>query len=52
MTDPTRVLYVDDDSNSLEVRATILGEYGFDVVTETNVADAEGRIARGTSTAC
>ena len=47
MTDPTRVLYVDDDSNSLEVRAAILGEYGFDVVTETNVADAEGRLADG-----
>lgn len=45
MTDHTRVLYVDDDANSLEVRAMMLGEYGFDVVTETNVADARRRLA-------
>jgi len=47
MPDPIRVLYVDDDDNSLEVRATILGEYGLDVVTETTVTDAERRLEEG-----
>ena len=47
MTKPSRVLYVDDNSNSLEVRAMMLGEYGIDVVTETNVEDARGRLAEG-----
>ena len=47
MPDPIRVLYVDDDDNSLEVRATILGKYGLDVVTETTVTDAERRLEEG-----
>jgi CheY-like chemotaxis protein len=47
MTNSPRVLYVDDNSNSLEVRAIMLGEYGIDVVTETNVEDARGRLAEG-----
>lgn len=45
MPDPIRVLYVDDDANSLEVRSIMLEEHGFDVVTETSVADAKERLA-------
>lgn len=45
MSDPVRVLYVDDDSGSLEVRADMLEQHGFEVVTETSVADAKRRLA-------
>ena len=45
MPDPIRVLYVDNDSNSLEVRADMLEEHGFDVATETSVAGAKRRLA-------
>jgi CheY-like chemotaxis protein len=45
MPEPIRVLYVDDDANSLEVRAMVLEEYGLDILTETNVGDAKRRLA-------
>ena len=46
MTDRIRLLYVDDDVSSLEIRGDILGEeYGFDVTTATGVADAKRRLA-------
>ncbi|MDR9380281.1 MAG: response regulator [Natronomonas sp.] len=44
MTDQTRVLYVDDDSNALAVRAAVLEEFGFGVVTETSVESARRRL--------
>ncbi|MFO7925514.1 MAG: DUF7504 family protein [Halobacteriota archaeon] len=44
MTGQTRVLYVDDDANSLEVRAMMLEEFGVDVITETSVEDARRRL--------
>ncbi len=46
MTDRIRLLYVDDDVSSLEIRGDILEEeYGFDVTTATGVADAKRRLA-------
>lgn len=45
MTDRIRVLYVDDDVSSLEIRAEILEEdHGFDMVTAVDVEAAKDRL--------
>ena len=45
MSNPIRVLYVDNDTHSLSVRAGILeDEYGFDVLTEESVPAAKDRL--------
>ncbi len=53
MSEVTRVLYVDDDPNSLELRSTLLERYGdFDVVTESDPRAALDRITRGEPIDC
>lgn len=53
MTDPIRILYVDDDSHSLELRSSLLEQEGdFDVVTESKAADALKRLDAGEPIDC